>query len=159
MRCLTMSKKIYLIDNEELMKEWNKEKNGLLNPKLLTLKSHKKIWWRCKNGHEWQVSIDSRSKGTGCPYCSNRRVLKGYNDLETINSKLAKEWNKEKNGDLKPNMVMANSSKKVWWKCSKCGFEWKAKIDNRNRGKGCPNFRTHKKNMQIARKGDKFENI
>ncbi len=132
-----MNYKKYLIDNEYLMREWNYEKNVGLDPKLLTLKSHKKIWWKCKNGHEWQVSIDSRSKGTRCPYCSNRRVLKGYNDLATINPQLAKEWNYEKNGYLKPDMVVANNGKKVWWKCSK-NHEWEATIISRNRGAGCP---------------------
>ena len=29
---------------------------------------------------------------------------------------LAKEWNYEKNGDLKPEDVSCGSNKKVWWK-------------------------------------------
>ena len=42
-----------LIDNKELMKEWNQEKNILYNPADLTSGSSKKVWWKCKNGHEY----------------------------------------------------------------------------------------------------------
>ena len=68
-------------------------------------------------------------------------MLKGYNDLRTTNPKIAREWNKERNGDLKPTDVIANSNKRVWWKCKE-GHEWSGLIANRARkGKadpGCP---------------------
>ena len=40
-------------------------------------------------------------------------MLKGYNDLRTTHPKIAREWNKERNGDLKPTDVIANSNKRV----------------------------------------------
>ena len=57
-----MAEKKYLIDNAELMAEWNWEKNNELNfdPNALTLGSNKKVWWRCSKGHEWQSTINSR---------------------------------------------------------------------------------------------------
>ncbi len=123
--------------NPKLADEWNYEKNGDLRPDMVTANSHKKAWWKCEKGHEWQASIADRNKGKGCPICSNRQVLKGYNDLLTIKPKLVAEWNYEKNGDLRPDMVTANSGKKVWWKCEK-GHEWQAVIHSRNTGSGCP---------------------
>ena len=72
--------KIYLINNNSLMAEWNYEKNNGLKPETLTLGSHKKAWWKCKNGHEWIASIRDRNKGHGCPICANKQILKGYND-------------------------------------------------------------------------------
>ena len=36
------------------------------------------------------------------PYCGDRKVLKGYNDPRTTRPEIAREWNKERNGDLKP---------------------------------------------------------
>ena len=132
-----MNEKKYLIDNEYLMKEWNYKKNNNIDPKTLSIGSKIKVWWKCKEGHEWEASIDNRNRGTGCPYCSGRKAIIGYNDLMTTHPVLSKEWNYEKNGELKPNMVSANSGKKVWWKCNK-GHEWQASIDNRNRGRGCP---------------------
>ncbi len=120
-----------------LAKEWNYEKNNNLRPNMVTLNSGKKVWWKCDKGHEWQAVIGNRNKGRGCPYCANKKVLKGYNDLQTVNPTLAKEWNYEKNGDLKPIMVTYGSHKNIWWKCSH-GHEWEATVEKRSAGRGCP---------------------
>jgi hypothetical protein len=53
------------------------------------------------------------------------------------NPEIAHEWNHEKNGRLKPEVITAGSRKKVWWVCSK-GHEWQATIASRNSGNGCP---------------------
>ena len=123
--------------NPEIAKEWHPTKNGELQPSDFTYKSKKKIWWLCKNGHEWKATILSRSYGTGCPYCSNKAVIEGFNDLATLNPELAKEWHPTKNGELKPSDVTSGSGKKVWWSCSK-GHEWQATIGSRNAGHSCP---------------------
>lgn len=123
------AKSLY-IKNEKLIQEWNYEKNGNLTPEMVSFKSNKKVWWKCNKNHEWQDTVNHRSSGRGCPYCSNRRLLKGYNDLLTKNPKLAKEWNYSKNNGLLPSEVFSSSSKIVWWKCSKCGYEWKSSINN-----------------------------
>ena len=123
--------------NPQLAKEWNYEKNEDLKPTQVTVGSNKKVWWKCSKGHDYQATINHRSNGSGCPYCSNYKVLTGYNDLATINPELAKEWNYEKNGDLKPTQVKASSGKKVWWKCSD-GHEWQTTIAHRSKGSGCP---------------------
>ncbi len=134
-----MAEKKYVIDNAELMAEWDWEKNNELgfDPKTLTLGSDKKVWWRCSKGHEWQATISSRNTGHGCPYCAGKKVLKGFNDLLTVNPIVAKQWNYEKNNGLTPAEVTPNSNKKAWWKCGK-GHEWQATISSRNAGRGCP---------------------
>ena len=134
-----MAEKKYIIDNAELMAEWNWEKNIEFDfdPKLLTVGSGKKVWWKCSKGHEWQATIDRRSQGKGCPYCSGRNAIKGKNDLQTVNPALAKEWNYDKNNGLTPTDVLPSSNKKVWWKCGK-GHEWTAMIRSRSDGRGCP---------------------
>ena len=123
--------------NPLLAKDWNYEKNNGLTPADIMSNSGKRVWWKCSKGHEWQATVASRSGGTGCPYCVGKKVLKGYNDLQTVNPTLTKEWNYEKNGNLKPEDFTANSGKKVWWKCSK-GHEWQATLYSRNTGNGCP---------------------
>lgn len=123
--------------NPALALEWNYEKNVGITPCDIAANSHKTVWWKCSEGHEWQAKIDNRNKGRSCPYCSGQKVLKGYNDLQTINPTLASEWNYIKNGDLKPEFFTANSGDKVWWKCGE-GHEWQATIGNRNSGTGCP---------------------
>ena len=121
----------------EVAAEWHPTKNeGKLPSEVLPF-SNKKAWWLCCNGHEWSATINSRSSGNGCPYCVGKKVLKGFNDLQTVNPNLAKEWNYEKNNGLTPMAITPNSNKKVWWKCSE-GHEWQAIVSNRNKGRGCP---------------------
>ncbi len=123
--------------NPDLAKEWNHKKNGSLTPENVTANSNKRVWWKCKKGHEWQATIHSRNKGTGCPYCSGRYSIKGENDLKTVNPKIAAEWDYFKNIGISPEDVLPNSGKKVWWKCNK-GHEWITSIHDRNKGNGCP---------------------
>ena len=137
LRELTEKENSLLFSNPEIAKEWNYEKNGNLKPEHFASNSNKKVWWKCNKGHEWQSKISHRNNGIGCPYCSNQNVLKGYNDLQTLNPILANEWDYDKNGEITPDMVTLGSTRKVWWKCSE-GHEWQAVINNRSKGRGCP---------------------
>ena len=119
----------------KLAKQWHPKRNDL-TPKEIRPQSRYKAWWVCKQGHEWQAVVFSRSYGSGCPYCTRQRPTKKYN-LRAINPKLAKAWHPVKNGNLTPRDVTPGSNKKVWWKCKK-GHEWDALIRSRNRGSGCP---------------------
>lgn len=52
---------------------------------------------------------------------------------------IAEEWNRTKNGNLKPDNVSQFSSKRVWWQCTCCGCEYVASVSNRTRKhSGCP---------------------
>ncbi len=54
----------------DLAKEWNYDKNGERMPTDITSCSQKKVWWRCKNGHEWEARVFNRTlHGSGCPIC------------------------------------------------------------------------------------------
>lgn len=131
--------KKYIIDNPALMAEWDWEKNAKLglNPKKLTYGSNKKSWWICDKGHEWQAKIQTRSQGHGCPYCTNKKLLSGFNDLLTTNSDLSKEWHPSKNGELTPSKISGGSETKVWW-LGNCGHEWETSPKNRTAGNDCP---------------------
>ena len=76
----------------KVAKEWNYEKNDFA-PDEIVYSSNKKVWWRCEHGHEWKTIIVNRTKekGTNCPYCTNQKILAGYNDLATENPNLASE--------------------------------------------------------------------
>ena len=133
----------------QVASEWNQQKNGGIKAENYTASSHKKVWWKCVRGHEWQATIDNRTKGYGCPYCSGRYAISGENDLQTTNRVLASEWNVCKNGKLTPADVMPNSHRTVWWKCNK-GHEWQARIADRNRGRGCPECaKINRKNIKL----------
>ena len=119
-----------------LAKEWHPAKNKQ-HPSEIMPGTHKKAWWICSNGHEWEAEIKSRTTGVGCPYCARKKVLKGVNDLATVNPELAKEWHPTLNGDLTPEDVTSKSGKKFWWIC-KNKHAYKSTIYSRNEGQGCP---------------------
>ena len=123
----------------DIAKSWYYRKNGKLRPENFFVTSHKKVWWKCPKGHHWQATIAARThNGQGCPICANRIILPGYNDLATLDPEIAKFWNYEKNGDLKPTQVSLRSNKKVWWKCEK-GHEYQVRINDKTRKRsGCP---------------------
>jgi len=90
-----------------------------------------------KCGHEWIATIKSRAiSNTGCPYCSHNKILEGYNDLASQMPQVAAEWS-EKNYPLMSNQVTVFANRKVWWRCSKCGYEWNTLISIRSGGSGC----------------------
>lgn len=128
-----------------IAEEWHPVKNGNLNPTDVKSGSGKKVWWRCRQGHEWKATVNNRAnKAKGCPYCSGRLPVIAETDLNTINYNLAKEWHPTLNGNLKPTDVKSNSGKKVWWLCPDCRHEWQAVISSRNSGVGCPICAKHK---------------
>ncbi|MGM9635316.1 MAG: zinc-ribbon domain-containing protein [Candidatus Avispirillum sp.] len=134
----------------ELMLEWSPRNS--IDPYITSVNSHKKALWICEHGHEWFAEIKSRFLGSKCPYCTNKKVLTGYNDLATTNPDLLLEWNYCKNTDISPEQVSKGSGTRVWWKCNKCGHEWQTSILNRTRGTDCPKCsRKARKNEQSIR--------
>ncbi len=125
------------VEYPELVEEWNYEKNGTLIPAMFYAGNGDRVWWRCLKGHEWKAAIYPRTKGIGCPYCSNKKVLAGYNDLKTTDPDLALEWDQEKNIGLSPKDVTRKSGKKVFWKCPN-GHSYEMKIYHRTNGHACP---------------------
>ena len=125
----------------DISAEWNYQRNISVKPSQVTLHSNKKVWWICKNGHEWEAPIANRtSQNSGCPYCSNKKILAGFNDLKTTNPDIAVEWDETKNIDLQLAAVGKGSHLKVWWKCRSCGHSWQALVYSRTGKKpsGCP---------------------
>lgn len=96
--------------------------------------SNKKAMWKCVQGHRWEDTISHRSAGRKCPVCSNKKILKGYNDLNTTHPQIAQELM-----DFEQSYsVSAGSEKKLLWVC-KLGHEWYEQIYRRaTRNFGCP---------------------
>ena len=57
--------------------------------------------------------------------------------METTAPELLKMWNYKKNTNLHPSMFTKSSNKSVWWRCTKCGNEWKTQINYVNSGRRC----------------------
>ncbi|MDD3230589.1 MAG: zinc-ribbon domain-containing protein [Oscillospiraceae bacterium] len=121
--------------NPQLAEEWDHCKNTCL-PSQVGIKSNKRVWWRCSQGHSWRAAIFNRTAGRHCPYCAGQKVLIGFNDLETLYPQIADEWDWDKNRIL-PTTVTPGSNRRVWWKCS-VGHSWRSEVAGRVGGRGCP---------------------
>lgn len=124
--------------NPELARQWHPTKNGDITPQMVKAQSGKKAWWLCSNGHDWRAVIQSRDNGCDCPYCTNRRVWQGFNDIATVYPEIASEWDYSRN-EKEPEDYVYGSNEYVWWKCSKCSGVYKMTICARTtRSRGCP---------------------
>ena len=108
----------------EIARVWNKERNGDLKPTNVITSSNKRVWWKCKEGHEWSGLIVNRARrgkaDPGCPYCSGRKVLAVFNDLAATHPGIAAMWHPRMNRRLEPAGVQAVSRKPAWWR-GECG--------------------------------------
>lgn len=123
-----------------LAAQWDAAKNGALTPETVLPGSNRRVWWLCDKGHSFCAVIAHRvNKGSDCPYCTNRKVLPGFNDLETKEPVIASQWHPTLNGSFTPQQVTPGSSRRVWWLCEN-GHAWRAVVSSRT-GKqrcGCP---------------------
>ena len=119
-----------------LNSEWDYELNNAnnINANTVTCGSHVKAHWKCNAyGHSYEMMIKERVKGSKCPYCMNRKVLPGFNDLQSNYPDLVNsEWDWELNDaiNVKPDMLTYGSSMKVYWKCVN-NHHWKASVNRR----------------------------
>ena len=109
----------------DLAKQWHPFRNGELTPSDVCVYSSRKVWWQVEEVRfgkhfllEWQALISNRAGGAGCPYTSvpPKKLMKGFNDLASVNPEVAALWHPEKNGSLSPDMVFACAQKKFWWR-------------------------------------------
>lgn len=123
----------------DLARQWHPTKNGVLTPQELLAGTHRRVWWQCERGHEWQATVTSRtSGGAGCPVCAGKTVIAGENDLATHFPAIAAQWHPTKNGGLTPQEVSPYSNRKVWWLCP-LGHEYQAGIGGRTASRSdCP---------------------
>ncbi len=121
----------------ELAQEWDFSRNETLTPSAVKAGSNKQVWWLCKpKNHSFRTAVVSRvNLGRGCPYCTNQRVLPGFNDLATTNPEIASSWS-DKNLPLTAREVMAGSSTKIWWNCPE-GHEYEMPLFRRLSGSNC----------------------
>ena len=117
--------------------EWDYEKNAI-KPNRVTAWSRKSAWWKCSLGHSYRQNIDNHVKvGQSCPYCTNRKVWRGFNDVATTHPQLVAEWHED--NKKRPEECIAGSHTSVLWRCKDCGNVWSAAIKSRAYSKqGCP---------------------
>lgn len=116
------------------------------DPSQVASRSVKEIrMWQCpKNkNHIWKSSVSNitrldpaKTKTMGCPYCSNRIIIPGENDLATTHPELAKELISPD-----PKKISYGSGRKCFWQCQKNQQHkyWMVLANRTSLGQGCPN--------------------
>ncbi len=98
--------------------------------------------------HEFDSVLDSITRGTWCPYCSNQKLC----DNDTCNmclnnsfasSNKAKYWSKKNKKNSRE--VSKSSNDKYFFNCNKCSHEFNSALNNISNGRNwCPYCANHK---------------
>ena len=102
--------------------------------------SAKKLQWRCPDhpDHIWTATVynrtNTKSGGTGCPYCDGKKILAGFNDVATTHPDVAALFVDQS----MTTQVAAQSNKKFEFRCNQ-GHTWTAPVSRlSNQGSRCP---------------------
>jgi Probable Zinc-ribbon domain len=109
------------------------------DPRTVTVRSGLKREWKCDKSHVYEMRVADRTERNrpeqGCPFCSGKRVLVGFNDLFTTDPLIAAQadgWD--------PRLVTRSSNKTQSWQCG-LGHQWNAAPNSRTNARlrsGCP---------------------
>lgn len=102
----------------EIAHQWDSSKNEVDSSKV-SCKSNKKYWWICPKNHSYQETPNHRTEESvniGCPYCSNKRVLAGFNDVATTHPYALEYWDSGLNTTTLSEVVRG-SNKELFWTC------------------------------------------
>jgi len=122
-----------IAENTEMMKFWDNELNTK-NPNTVLQCSNLKMNWKCELGHRWVSPPSSVFSGHYCPYCSNQKVLIGFNDLSTTHPHLAELFSRD--SKLRPEDVTHGSNKFIICVCEN-GHEYKTTPNSLTQGRRC----------------------
>jgi hypothetical protein len=92
---------------------------NLLKPNEVALNSHKKFWFDCECGHQFEIALNCLNKGSWCSYCANKKLCelnkncKSCFDKCFASIKYSENWSYK---NLEESFeVLKNSHKKYWF--------------------------------------------
>lgn len=126
---------------EILAKQWHSK--NVKDFSSYTDMSAEKVWWYCDKStcthpHEWQASIDNRSRGSDCPFCNSKKICE-CNSVAKKHPEILKLWDYSKNVHVNPYSTFPSSRLKAWFWCKDCSCDhhkWEGSIATAI--KGCP---------------------
>ena len=127
-----------------LLKEYSPKNTR--NPYSLNPGNKYKAIWVCKEGHEWEASIASRTGGkrSGCKKCGSissaklRSLPKPFHSFADLYPDLLKEYSPE--NDRNPYSLNVGADYLAKWVCKDCGYTWNTYVYCRTgpNKTGCP---------------------
>lgn len=100
----------------------------------------------CRLGHRSVTASAAgrsfqRKPSDNCPFCENREILAGFNDLRATHPRVASELDPAKNNGITADEIFAGSHERYVWTCRKTGtdHDFPATVSNRTSNhSGCP---------------------
>lgn len=137
------SKQKTVADYPGFLAEWHATKNVGLSPDKKGI-WHRKVWWLCACGREWQASLQARARREKTQgKCGECRRLDSKRGPFVSECELLPDWHTEKNAGLDPSKVKTGSGDRVWWRC-KGGHSWQASPRSRWAFKTPPSGERHR---------------
>jgi very-short-patch-repair endonuclease len=111
------------------------------SPDEVPLNTHKKFWFDCECGHQFERQLNEVNRGNWCPYCANKKLCektknckmcfeKSFASLEySVNWSIQNETN--------PYECLKKSHKKYLFDCPKCVHTFSQKLSHITRGNTC----------------------
>lgn len=150
--------KTWCVNNGELGNKIESEWTGLTEDgntvfiDKIAAQSNKKVLWVCSNNnkHQWYAVIQKRTLlKSGCPYCTNQKVMSGENDLLTWCKENSKQYLIEQfSGQLEDgtkvsidSLTKSTHTKVKWRHLTEDGklHEWIASVSDRtSKNSECP---------------------
>ena len=87
-----------------------------------------KLIWQCKEGHQWDATPGSVTRGCWCPSCARNRLKGTLEEMRKV---------AEGRGGKCLSMEYVNDQTRLNWQC-RDGHRWKATPNNVKQGHWCP---------------------
>jgi very-short-patch-repair endonuclease len=131
--------KMLTFDSHLKSKFWSSK--NTLKPNEVALNSHKKFWFDCDCGHQFDIQLNNVNIGKWCPFCANKKLCSSTKKCKICFNKCfasveySENWS-NKNEDL-PEELFKNSHKEYLFDCPECKHTFKQKISRITRGNTC----------------------
>lgn len=143
-KCLSLGR-------QEILKEWSLENN--FSSSEITAGSNKEIILVCRLGHRYLSTPKKRLKQIhGCQYCTDQKLLTGYNDLESKlkergEGRILAYWSSR--NELMPSE--STLSRNGWWTCYSCTQAFNCRNSKMYYGRYCNKCRNISKSSKLER--------
>lgn len=118
-------------------KFWSKKNEK--SPNQVALNSHKKFWFDCECGHDFEIALNNINiLNRWCSYCSNKKLCSNC-DICFNKSFSSVEYSENWSGlnEENPEDVLKNSHKKYLFECPNCEHTFEQRLSHITRGITC----------------------
>lgn len=125
--------------------DFEKNRKEGIDCSAVGVRSRTKYYWKCPDCKKTSFeSVTNRIRGNAesgytfvqCKDCHPEQDSR-YTPA-TSDPYIIKYWDFEKNAGIDINKISVSDTRKVCWRCKKCGYSWKATIIERHRHHECP---------------------